>query len=85
MFEVSTTYTEPKTIKINGMKPYQIGKVVGGSYNGCLVMRTASIEKFEVMLLNGGIGPDYCFTNREADVEVHLLPKGTVVELAITE
>ncbi len=83
MFTVSTNYSEPKTIKANKMKPYQIGKIVSGNYDGCLAMRTASLDKFELMLLNGGIGPDTCFTDDCIGFEVQLLPIGTVVELTI--
>jgi len=61
-----------KNIKMCDMKPLQVGYVVGGFYNGHLVMRTASIDKFEVIDLTQ-YREDTCWTDLEIDHNVKLL------------
>ena len=60
-----------KRIPINQMKPYEVAYIP--SRDDEIVMRTASLYKFEVMSLSIQI-PDRCWTNTEVGLEVVLLP-----------
>ncbi len=75
-----------KVIPLGEMQPYQIGKIVNGPhYKGCLVMRTASDEYFEVMLLTGDTDKGSCWTNTGTSHMVQLLPKGSQLLITITK
>ncbi len=78
-------------ISMADMWPLQIGRVIKAKYLyapyiGCIVMRTASEEKFEIMNLSDP-GPTKCWsTHPEPDAYlVQLLPPDTRIELTITE
>ncbi len=67
---------EPNNMVIKEMghlKPLEFGFVVNGDYQGHLVIRTASVTKFEVMDLTA-FGTDHCWTT-ENDILVQLIPK----------
>ena len=71
-------------ILMDDMKPLQIGTIVNGPscYNGDIVMRTASTDKFEVMDLTVP-GEDGCWTSF-TDLEVKLLPIGQKVTIELS-
>jgi len=59
-----------KTILLNELKPLQFAIVCGGHiYDGHLVMRTASTEKFEVINLSL-FRKDSCWLNNESTTKV---------------
>ena len=69
-------------IRMMDMKPLQVGVVIDGSYEGAVVMRTASMNKPEVMNLSDpSVGR--CWTTGQVTMTVRLLPPGekVVVEL----
>lgn len=74
-------------VKMSEMEPLQIGKIISGeSYKGNIVMRTASVDTFEVMNLTI-FRTNRCWTSRERinTIEVELLPPTTSVKLVIEE
>jgi len=73
-----------KTIKMCELKPLQMARVSPNtvnpeSCNNHIVMRTASIDKVEVMDLTSP-GPNECWTG-EPSLMVELLPDGFEVKL----
>ncbi len=87
MFKV--VVDEPRTIGMCDMSPLEIGKIVNSNdYRGCLVMRTASTDYPEVMIIKGNgraeIGEDRCWTGDiPCEVLVELLPKGSHILLTV--
>lgn len=69
-------------IPMSEMKPYQIGRIVSEVYSGKIVMRTASIDKFEVMNLTDPRG-DFCWLEPDPTILVELFPPGTVIQITI--
>lgn len=67
------------TIRMNQMKPYDIGMEME---NGCTVMRTANPDKIEVMdLSNPSLNSSYY--NENCETPVRLFPKGYTIILEV--
>lgn len=83
MFELKESQEERSVvIPMNEMEPCAIGVVCDYSrYDGHYVMRTASIDEFEVMDLSRP-DPDACWDER-CDRNVRLLPVGSWVTLTV--
>lgn len=84
MFKLITEKESKKTIPMPEMKPLQIGRIKSGEE--CLediVMRTASLDKFEVMDLSCP-GKDSCWESPNS-IDVELLPVGSRITLEVTE
>jgi len=64
------------------MEPCEIGRVINGCYKGCIVMRTASTDKFEVMNLSHP-GVDSCWSCRITGIKIASLQKGERITLEI--
>jgi hypothetical protein len=87
MFKTETTErSQERIIKMSDMKPGDIGQVhafvPGGMYDGHLVMRTFSSDKFEVMDLSDP-GKNSCWQSEPAFIKVELLPPGSKVTLTV--
>jgi hypothetical protein len=61
MINLKVRDNKKKTVKMDEMVPFDVGMIVGGSYDGAIVMRTASENAFEVMDISKRI-PDRCWT-----------------------
>ena len=72
---------EKQEIEMGEMNPCDIGVVVDWSNNGAIVMRTASIDHFEVMSLSNP-KPDLCWTIPNS-LKVRLLKKGETITLKV--
>ena len=73
-----------KVVLMRDMKPLQIGIVVtDGMYKERVVMRTADVEKFEVIDLTDP-GVNCCWTGNPT-MTVELLPSGTRITFVVTE
>jgi len=59
--------------EMGDLEPLEFGVVINGDYQGHLVMRTASVNKFEVIDLTA-FGPDHCWTIGN-DLLIKLIPK----------
>ena len=83
MFELIEPKENPKgtVIEMCDMRPLQFGVIVGNSYKGHLVMRTAAKSKFEVMDISNP-EPDGWW-NEVATLKVALLPPGTEITLKV--
>jgi len=85
MFKLIKSQSEISEGKSLGeMEPCEIGRVINGCYKGCIVMRTASIDKFEVMNLSHP-GVDSCWTNTRLGVGIRVIPleKGEKLTLEV--
>ena len=83
MFKV-TADNKTKVLKMCDLEPCQLAVIVDDaslSWNGCLVMRTACPDKFEVMNLSHPKKGN-CWSKR-CVLKVNLLPKGTKVTLEV--
>lgn len=66
------------------MKPLQVGVIVGNDdCTGEYVMRTCSVEKFEVILLTDS-GFTRCWTNDKCDLDIRLLGKDEKLALELS-
>lgn len=75
-----------RIIEMKDMEPLQVARVVDNSsaikkYKNHIVMRTASIDNFEVFSITAS-RPDACWTNNDCTVSVVLLD--TPIEIKIT-
>lgn len=71
-----------RIVTMKDMKPLEIGHVINSNgEKGGLVMRTASIDKFEVMILSNP-EPDGCWSGAST-LKVRLLPAGSRVTLEV--
>jgi len=70
-----------ETIEMGEMKPYDIGRIIGGVYNNEIVMRTASLNRFEVMSLSKPEN-DRCWPDKNS-LKVALFPSGTTFTLEV--
>lgn len=67
---------------MSNMSPLQVGRVISeGSYKGTIVMRTASSENFEVMILSDP-KTDNCWLHKH-NLLVELFPSGTKIEIEV--
>lgn len=78
---VSGTGNNNRRIKMIDMQPLGVGRIANGYYKGCIVMRTASSDNFEVMDLTES-RVDGCWTCAST-IEVELLPVGEKIVLEI--
>jgi hypothetical protein len=71
------TAQERRTVKMSEMRPCEWGRIIysARSYNGHLVMRTASRNKFEVMDMTD-MRIDSCWTHKDSYTMVELAKKG---------
>jgi len=63
MIKLIENENQDRSIRIRYLKPLQVAEVIGGMCDGAIVMRTASWEKFEVMIISNP-GPNRCWTNQ---------------------
>jgi len=77
---------ERRIINMSGMRPCEWGRIIYSerSYNGHLVMRTASRNKFEVMDMTD-MRIDNCWTHRDSYTMVELAKKGEKFTFEIVE
>jgi hypothetical protein len=64
------------------MEPLEIGKIINNSYSNAFVMRTASVETFEVMNLTD-MKAKKCWTLKGSGLNVEIMPKGFQVTLEV--
>ena len=70
------------TILACEMKPLDIAVVVDNEYKDDIIMRTASMDKFEALsLANPGLGK--CWEQPNCSLRVKLLPPGTEITLMV--
>jgi len=81
MFKLSYEELEFGETYMNKMKPLDIGIIIGGIYDGEIVMRTASCNKNEIMSLSEP-GKDRCW-DEKAGHKVKLLPRGAKIILEV--
>lgn len=75
---------KPRVVKMSDMKPLQIGRIVGSSWDGYLVWRTASEIRSEVVnLSNYRLGSGWTGSPLP-DFEVRLLAPGEEVTLVLS-
>lgn len=80
MFRIESKNTNNKVVPMSKMEPYGIGKIVSpGNQCGHIVMRTASINKFEVMDLTDQRQDGSCWTYKDIQLEVELFPPGASI------
>ena len=83
MIKIIKTEAQGTPVKMCDMKPFEVGVIedTDTCENGSIVMRTASRDKFEVMILSSP-GLDRCWTHK-TDVNVRLLAPGKkiIIEL----
>ena len=88
MFKVvNEKLKEDRIIPMNEMEPGDIGIIVKESidcslYDREIVLRTASMRKFEVMRLSN-MKPDLCWTYKDVTLRVKLLEKGERITLEV--
>ena len=86
MFEcVEETKESRRVVRMKNMEPLQIGRIIDNDspYEGDIVMRTASRNHFEVMMLSPNPGQGMCWTDDTIDWEIELLPAGTRLILTV--
>jgi len=75
------------TILMGDMEPLQVGYIAhkdsANVHNGKLVVRTASLDNFEVMELSNA-SEGRCWTSKCTGLEVRLLGKGETVTLELS-
>lgn len=64
---------EDKNVKfLSDMKPWEVGEIVSVHNHGDIVMRTASVDRFEVMNLSKA-AVDCCWTSRSSTLKVRII------------
>ena len=83
MFKVTVEDDKENELTMAELKPCQLAIVVEyeSDYIGDIVMRTASVDKFEVMILSDA-KRGHCWTV-QCNIKVKLLPKGTKLTLEV--
>jgi len=78
-------YKNSKVIKMGDMKPLEVGEIVGAGsdYCGHKVMRTASVNGFEVIDLSE-MKANICWVIKECNLPVRLLGKGETLLLELS-
>ena len=74
-----TENDKTKTINMGNMKTLDIGRIRGGEYEGHVVMRTASTDKFEVMNMTES-RTDVCWTKHNT-LQVELFKSGEAITI----
>ena len=70
--------------QVKDMKPLQLGYITdAGCHHGKLVMRTASVYSFEVMILHPS-GPNQCWVNDNCSLFIRLLEPGEKVTIELS-
>lgn len=74
---------QERIVLMAGMKPLQFGRIISNDYRNHVVMRTASINHFEVMDLSNP-GADECWTGANIEsIYVELSKPGEKIALEI--
>ena len=69
-------------IAMGKMKPLEVAVIVDGDYEGHYVMRTASLDKFEVFSLTNP-KEDECWTSANCGIEVRRLNKNESITIKL--